>query len=104
MSLNRSEQIVYDYLMAHVDERQHWQAKVRRSVADCAEIAEATRSLDSELWRYYVERSNVAPTFKEAARAWGLKRTSMKNLSELLVRLWTDPRPKKPSRPQSEII
>ena len=103
MSLNRSEQIVYDYVMAHVDERQHWQAKVRGIVSQSTEIPVATSRLDAELWRYYVERSSVAPVFKEAARAWGLKRTSMKNLAELLIRLWTDPRPKKSNKPAVDI-
>lgn len=56
---------------------------------------ETVARLDSQLWRYYEERSRVVPAFKEAAAAYGLKRTSMKNLAELLIRLWTDPKPRK---------
>ncbi len=100
MSLNRNEQMLYDYVLGQVDERHHWQDKVRGIVAQSAEIAAAVSRIDAELWRYYLERSEVTPVFVDAARAYGLKRTSMKNLAELLVRLWTEPRPKK--RPPGE--
>src|ERR1700690_1115127 len=96
MSLNRSEQILYDYIQFHKDERQHLQNKVRAIVAASAEAHAAIARIDAELWRYFEERSAVAPVFVAAARSYGLKRTSMKNLAELLVRLWTDPRPRKP--------
>ena len=100
MSLNRSEQILYDYLQGHREERQHWQHKVRVIVEQSTEAPAAVSRIDSELWRYYEERSAVAPVFVAAARAYGLKRTSLKNLAEYLVRLWTEPKPKKPSRPE----
>ena len=95
MSLNRSEQRVFDYWQRQAGERQFWQDKVRAfaKIAENDHVA-ATR-LESELWRYYLERSAVAEPFKEAARIEGLGRTSMKNLAELLLRLWTEPRPKK---------
>ena len=51
--------------------------------------------LDGELWRYYEERSAVVTSFREAARVEGLQRTSMKNLAELLLRLWMEPRARK---------
>ncbi len=60
----------------------------------------AVAKLEPELWRYVEERSAVAAPFKEAARLEGLQRTSMKNLAELLLRLWVEPIPKK-KRPQS---
>ena len=97
MSLNRSEQILHDYVLGHKDERQHMQDKVRAIVAASAQIHEAVARIDSELWHYYEERSAVAPVFVAAARAYGLKRTSMKNLAEYLIRLWTDPKPRKPA-------
>jgi hypothetical protein len=95
MSLNRNEQMLYDYVLGQVDERHHWQNKVQSIVSGSAEISAAVSRIDTELWRYYLERSEVTPVFKEAARSYGLKRTSMKNLAELLVRLWTQPRQKK---------
>ena len=97
MSLNRSEQAIQDYIGRHPDERQYIHDKVRALASGAGEDAAAAVSrIDSELWRYYVERSAVVPSFKEAARLYGLKRTSMKNLAELLIRLWTEPKPRKP--------
>jgi hypothetical protein len=101
MSLNRSEQMLYDYVQGERDERQYWQNKVRAIASPSTDIPTAVARLDAELWRYYLERSEVSPVFVAAARDFGLRRTSMKNLAELLVRLWTEPRPKKsaPSDP-----
>jgi hypothetical protein len=96
MSLNRSEQRVYDYLQTHADERHHWQDKVQKAMATSADEHAAALQLAGELWRYQVERSEVVPVFREAAQREGLQRTSMKNLAEFLIRLWTAPRPRKP--------
>jgi hypothetical protein len=96
MSLNRSEQLVHDYVQQHRDERQFWQDKVRAIVTGSPDLPSAVARLDAELWRYFGERSAVVPVFAEAARGLGGKRISMKNLAEYLVRLWTQPRPRKP--------
>ena len=95
MSLNRFEQRVFDYLQSHPEERHHWQQKLQSVVKAAGDDHVAVVRLEPELWRYYEERSAVASPFKEAARHEGLQRTSMKNLAELLVRLWTESRPKK---------
>ena len=94
MSLNRCEQRVFDYLQRHPDERHYWQGKFQRVAKAARDEHNAAEQLEPELWRYYEERSAVAAPFKEAARLEGLKRTSMKNLAELLLRLWVEPRPK----------
>jgi hypothetical protein len=94
MSLNRCEQRIFDYWQGHREERQFWQEKVRGTAKAVADPHAAAARLEGELWRYYVERSAVAAPFREAARAEGVRRTSMKNLAELLLRLWTEPRPK----------
>jgi hypothetical protein len=99
VSLNRSEQRLFDYLQTHKDERQFWEGKVRNYVRESADDHLAAGRLDAELWRYYVERSAVAEPFKSAAHHEGLRRTSMRNLAELLVRLWVEPRPKKKPLP-----
>jgi hypothetical protein len=104
MSLNRVEHLVYEYVMDHGEERQHWTTKVRGFVTGCQGVADATARLDSELWRYYLERSSVAAAFREDARTYGTKRVSMKNLAELLIRLWTEPRPMTPAIPPQEMI
>jgi hypothetical protein len=95
MSLNRSEQALFDYIKGHPDERQYFQDKVHALVRANDEAPVAVARIDSELWRYYEERSSVVPAFKEAARMYGPKRISMKNLAELLVRLWVEPKPRK---------
>lgn len=97
MSLNRCEQRVFDYLQSHPDERHFWQAKVQRIAGAAASDHAAVVRLEPEFWRYYEERSAVVPLFRDAARFEGLQRTSMKNLAELLVRVWVEPRPKKKS-------
>jgi len=100
MSLNRTEQILFDYVQGKREERQYWQDKVRAIARESLEIPDAVARIDTELWRYYLERSEVAPIFMEAVKAHGSRRTSMKNLAEHLVRLWTEPRPKKSANPQ----
>jgi hypothetical protein len=94
MSLNRCEQRVFDYLQKHQDERQYWQAKFQRAAKAALDEHVAVNELEPELWRYYRERSEVVPLFKDAVRHEGSARTSMKSLAELLLRLWVEPRPK----------
>ncbi|MEO6244469.1 MAG: hypothetical protein ABIQ12_03455 [Opitutaceae bacterium] len=95
MSLNRCEQRVFNYVEKHPDERHHWQEKLRRAIEEVGSEYVAVERMEKELWRYYVERAAVVPAFKLAAASEGLQRTSMKNLAELLMRLWIAPRPKK---------
>ncbi|MSU65126.1 MAG: hypothetical protein EXS38_03255 [Opitutus sp.] len=95
MSLNRCEQRVFDYLQSHPDERQFWQEKLHATTKINEQQHVIVIMLAEELWRYYEERSAVVSPFREAARTEGLQRTSMKNLAELLLRLWTEPRPNK---------
>jgi len=95
MSLNRSEQRIFDYLQKNPEEKKFWEAKVHAAARQASDDFIAAQRLESELWRYYEERSGVASPFKEAARFEGIQRTSLKNLAELLLRLWTAPREKK---------
>ena len=100
MSLNRCEQRLFDYLQGQRDERQHWQEKVRSALREFPDEHAASLRLEADLWRYYLERSAVVARFKDAAVHEGLSRTSMRNLAELLLRLWTEPRLKpKAKRP-----
>ena len=91
VSLNRCEQRLFDYLQSQREERQHWQQKVRSALKDFPDEHAASLRLEADLWRYYLERSAVAAPFKQAAAHEGLSRTSMRNLAELLLRLWTEP-------------
>jgi len=99
MSLNRSEQRLFEYVQRHPEERQHWQAKVQKLAAAVQDPHEAARRLEGEMWRYYEERSTVVPALREVAQREGMQRTSMKNLAEHLLRLWVAPRPKKTAAP-----
>jgi hypothetical protein len=99
MSLNRSEQLVFDHIQSHAEERQHWAEKVRKTLAGVMDEYAAAARLDGELWRYYQERSAVVATLRESARREGAQRISMKNLAEHLIRLWAAPRPRKPRSP-----
>src|SRR5579862_6160929 len=101
MSLNRFEQLVFDYVRGHADERQYWQDKVRRIVTQADSIQQAAARLDGEFWRYFEERSNAVPTFKKMMGSPAPRRVSMLNLAELLIRLWTEPRPRPKSRPDT---
>ena len=94
MSLNRCEQTLYDYVRGNPDERQYLQDKVRALFSASQEVPSAVARIDSELWRYYEERSSVIPAFNAALGTAGPRRTSMKNLAEFLVRQWTEPKPR----------
>jgi hypothetical protein len=98
MSLNRSEQILYDYIRRHPEERQYIHDKVQGICAGSSSPEGASSRIDSELWRYYEERSSFVPGLSEAAGPPGPRRISMKNLAEYLVRIWTEPRPRRQPR------
>ncbi len=99
MSLNRYEQTVFDYWQKQPDERRHWQAKVIAAAQAAAGPGEVERALERELWEYFVERAGHVPVFRNYA-ATGLRRVSLLNLAEYILRLWgPPPKPKKPARP-----
>jgi hypothetical protein len=91
MSLNRCEQRIFDYLRAHPEEERYWRDKVWAAARQAGPGPETASRLEIELWRYYEERSAVASPFREAVRVEGLRRTSLRNLAELLLRLWIEP-------------
>ena len=100
VSLNRNEQHLFDYVGKHPEERQYWLHKVRANAAGCTNDQEAAAVLEGELWSYFVERSQVVPILVEIAKREGLRRTSMRNLAEHLLRLWAPPRAKR--QPEDE--
>lgn len=95
MSLNQSEQMIFDYVQRHPEERQYWVEKVRKTSVAFPDDHAAATALEPDLWRYFQERSSVVSPFKDFAQNAGLRRVSMKNLAEYLLRLWVAPRPKK---------
>ena len=103
MSLNRFEQLVFDYLRGHADERQYWQDKVRMIVTQSRSLHQAAAQLDGEFWRYFEERSGSVPTFKKMMGSPAPRRVSMTNLAELLIRLWTEPKPAQAKPPSADL-
>jgi hypothetical protein len=99
VSLNRTEQMTFDYLEGQPDERHFWLEKVRTIARQTPDAHEAASRLEVELWHYVVERSAVVSPFREQAGREGLPRTSMRNLADHLLRLWTEPRPKPKKKP-----
>jgi hypothetical protein len=97
MSLNQSEQMVFEYVQGHAEERQHWQEKVRQIVRVARDPHVAASSVEAELWRYYRERAGVVREFKQAVAQDGSKRVSLRSLAEYWIRVWCVPKPR--SRP-----
>jgi hypothetical protein len=96
MSLNRYEQAVFDYWEKETDERRHWQAKLGELTRGGGTQGDNTRVLERELWDYFVERSQHVAGLREF-HAGGLRRVSMLNLAEHVLRLWgPPPKPRKP--------
>jgi hypothetical protein len=95
MSLNRCEQRIFDYLQSHREERQYWQTKVQTVSSGATDEFAVVKRLEMDLRHYCEERSGYVPALKEAARSEGGGRTSMKNLAELVLRLWGPPKPAK---------
>jgi hypothetical protein len=98
MSLNRIEQMVFDYVQRHAEERHYWQAKVRELMQKSENDFAAATALAGGLWMYYEERCRVVPQFHEISAREGLRRISLRNLAEHLMKIWGPVRPVNPSR------
>lgn len=97
MSLNRYEQTLFDYWERQPDELRHWQGKTMDAARARPLPGEAARSLERELWDYFVERSAHVPGMREL-NVGGVRRVSLQNLAELMLRLWGPlPKPKRPT-------
>lgn len=102
MSLNRYEQIIFNYWQTQPDELQFWKTKVIAASRIVSAPGETPRELERELWHYFAERSQHVPLFKDL-NVGGVRRVSLLNLAEYLLRLWgPPPKPRKPlSNPRS---
>lgn len=100
MSLNSSEQRIFDYLQGNRDEGRFWKEKIRAAAARSPDVHALAANLDLELRRYHEERSAVVAHFRDKTDRESLRRMSMRNLAELLLRIWTDPKPVKASLPE----
>ena len=101
MSLNKYEQTLFDYIDRHPEERSYWHAKLHEAAGGAADRGEEARELERDMWDYYTERSQHVPVLREL-NFGGLRRVSLMNLTEYLLRVWgPPPRPKKPVQPGS---
>ena len=102
MSLNKYEQTLFDYIDRHAEERKYWHAKLQEAARLSADYGVVARELEREMWEYYRERSQQVPMLRDL-NIGGLRRVSLLNLTEYLLRVWgPPPRPKKPVPPGSQ--
>jgi hypothetical protein len=87
MSLNRYEQAIFDYWEKQIDEHRHWKTKVTEIARNQPTVA-AARSLERELWDYFIERREHVP---QLGGLQNMPRVSLMNLAEHLLRLWGPP-------------
>jgi hypothetical protein len=96
MSLNKYEQTLFDYIDRHAEERRYWHAKIQEATRCSGDRGCVARDLEREMWDYYRERSQQVPVLRDL-NSDGLKRVSLLNLTEYLLRVWGPvPRPKLP--------
>jgi hypothetical protein len=96
MSLNRYEQAVFDYWQKQPEERRHWESKVVMATKGVVDPGQVARQLERDLWEYFLERSAYVAALREL-NAGGVRRVSLLNLAEYVLRLWgTIPKPRRP--------
>jgi len=98
MSLNKYEQALCDYLEHNLEEGRHWKVKVAGLAARAGDRMQVARDLERELWHYYVERAGQVARLREL-NLGGVRRVSLQNLSEYLLRLYG---PTVPARPAGQ--
>jgi hypothetical protein len=91
MSLNRYEQTMFNYWQHQPDELSHWKTKVGAAAKIKGGPGEIARSLERDLWDYFVERSQYVPAIRDLMGNDGLRRVSLLNLAEYVLRLWGPP-------------
>ncbi|MDQ8185867.1 hypothetical protein [Pelagicoccus sp. SDUM812002] len=88
MSLNRYEQLLFDYIESLPEERRFWFDRVVQVAETSRRRETAALILNSELWEYFEERSRHEAGFADVVGG-GLGKLSMLNLSEHLLRMWS---------------
>lgn len=88
---------MFNYWQKEPDELNHWKTKVIQAAKTNAAPGEAARGLERELWEYFAERSQHVPLFRDLS-VGGVRRVSLLNLAEYVLRLWGPP-PKKRKPP-----
>ena len=89
---------MFNYWKSQPDERRYWQEKVAAVGRLTAEPGEVARNLERDLWDYFAERSEHVPALREL-NPGGLRRVSLLNLAEYVLRLWGPPLKKRTTDP-----
>lgn len=88
MSLNHTEETLFEYLRSHAEERHYWEAKVQAAMGKSSDSHAVSTSLALELWQYLEERSRSVPVLCEAGPREPGARISLRNLAEYMMRIW----------------
>ena len=95
MSLNRSEQMMCDYVEQNPEELRYWNDKVKATAAAEHDRHHAAGLLAEELLGYFEERAGVIASFGEMMASSGISPANLRNRAEYWLRLWAPPPPKK---------
>lgn len=97
MSLNRYEQLLFDYIESNDDEKRFWVFRVLETLSSGGRSEELVLDLNSQLWDYFEERARFEPVFRDLKFHEGERKISMLNLSEYILKIWA-PLPMKKTR------
>ena len=100
MSLNRYEQLLYDYIDRNDEEKRFWEGRVVEIGCQGGRLEGLVLGLNDQLWDYFEERARFDPVLRDLRFHDGEPKISMLNLSEYLLRMWGR-LPKKKARRRS---
>jgi hypothetical protein len=96
VSLNHAEQILFDYVERHAEERHFWQGKVRDLMSATEDPFSVSAKLALQLTAYWHERRGVGSFPPGGESDKNLTLISFRNLSDHLIRLWGPSRVRRP--------
>ena len=92
---------MFNYWQSQPDELNHWKNKIVLAAKASLGPGQVARSLERDLWDYFVERSQHVPVFRDL-NAGSVRRVSLLNLAEYVLRLWGPP-PKIRKPPSNQV-
>jgi hypothetical protein len=98
MSLNRYEQLLFDYIERNNDEKRFWEGRVLEIARQGLRRESLVMDLNSQLWDYFEERARFEACFIDLKFHEGDRKISMISLSEYLLKMWLPLPKKKPRR------
>lgn len=97
MSLNRYEQLLYDYIGSWPEEERFWRDRVLEIANGNSRRESAALSLNAELWDYFEERARHETELQQVVSV-SRSKLSMLNLAEYLLRMWGPVAPARKTR------